>query len=248
MAEAVQTVQTEWVTLEVGSSPMEAYVAKPNGKGPWPAILVFMEIFGVNGHIRRVTERIAAEGYVAVAINYYHRTTKNLELGYAEADVIEGRKHKEAVTWGGVMEDLWAAFDYLNARPDVSPKHHFGCIGFCFGGHIAYIAATLEQIAVTASFYAGGVATSTPGGGVPTVSHSGSIQGEILCLFGKQDPLIPHEDTVTVEQSLQMAGVTHEVVRYDAGHGFFCDQRGDYNPQAAQDAWERVKRLFAKLK
>lgn len=241
-------VNTEWVNLDVAGSVMEAYVAAPDRPGAFPPVLVFMEIFGVNSHIRDVTERIAAEGYVAIAMNYYHRTTPNLELGYSEADVAEGRRHKDQVTWGGIMSDIWAATDYLKSRADVEPKNRFAAIGFCFGGHLAYIAATLHEVAVTASFYGGGIATSTPGGGDPTIAHTPAIQGEILCLFGTRDPLIPQEDTVAIETALREAEVKHQVVRYDADHGFFCDQRDSYDPAAAADAWERVKTLFAKLK
>ena len=102
---------SEWISLSVPQSatPMEGYLARPTAtqapNGPYPAVLVFMEIFGVNAHIRSVTERIAAEGYVALAINYYHRTTPNMELNYDEAGVAEGRQHKDKTTRDGLLAD-----------------------------------------------------------------------------------------------------------------------------------------------
>jgi carboxymethylenebutenolidase len=242
-------LQTEHrqVNIAVPDGTMEAYLAQPTQTGTWPAVIVLMEIFGVNSYIREVADRIAAEGYVVLAPNYYHRTTPNLELGYTERDMVIGRKHKEATTRDGLLVDLRASIDYLKSLETVSSKEKMGCIGFCFGGHVAYIAAGMKEIAATASFYPGGVATSAPGGGAPTVSHSREIQGEILCLFGGKDSLISHEDTVTVEKALQQAGVKHEVVRYSqVGHGFFCHQRDDYDDAASADAWNRVKALFAR--
>lgn len=241
-------LQTEWVEIDVGGSPMQSYLARPKGSGPWPAIIVLMEIFGVNSHIRQVAERLAAEGYVAIAPNYYHRTTENLELEYSDRDVVTGRKHKEATSRAGLLVDLRAVIQYLHERKDVEPKNAMGCIGFCFGGHVAFIAASMKEIKATAAFYPGGVATTSPGGGEPTVTHAREIQGDIICLFGEDDPLISHEDTVIVEKALKDAGVKQEVIRYsNTGHGFFCDQRQDYDPSAAEDAWLRVKALFTRV-
>ncbi len=240
-------LDTQWVTIDINGNPMQCYMATPKQPGSWPAVIVLMEIFGVNGHIQEVVERLAGEGYVAIAPNYYHRTTPNVDLSYTDRDVVIGRRHKEASTREGLLVDLRAVIQFLQERKDVAIKDRMGCVGFCFGGHVAYIAAGMKEIVGTASFYAGGVATSAPGGGQPTVRHSKEIQGEILCFFGEEDPLIPHQDTVVVEQALKEAGVRHEVIRYsNTGHGFFCDQRADYDPSAADDAWRRVKALFAK--
>lgn len=242
-----QALETQWVEIDINASPMQCYIATPKGEGPWPAVIVLMEIFGVNSHIQQVAERLAAEGYVAIAPNYYHRTTENLELSYTDRDVVTGRKHKEATTREGLLVDLRAIIQFLQAHKQVAHPEKIGCVGFCFGGHVAYIAAGMKEIVATAAFYPGGVAVSAPGGGSPTVTHAREIQGEILCFFGEEDPLIPHQDTVVVEKALKEAGVRHEVIRYsNTGHGFFCNQRQDYDPSAAEDAWRRVKALFAK--
>jgi len=204
-----------------------------------------MEIFGINSHIQEVTERLASKGFVAIAPNYYHRTTPNLNLDYSDRSVAIGRQHKDQTTRAGLLSDLRAVIHALQDDSEVAPKNKIGCIGFCFGGHVAYIAAGMKEIAATAAFYPGGVAVMSPGGGEPTVMHTPEIQGEVLCLFGEQDSLIPHEQTVIVEQALKEAGVRHEVVRYSqVGHGFFCNQREDYDASAADDAWHRVLSLL----
>lgn len=248
MQETRTPVKDQWINIPVFHGNMEAYLAKPSGQGPWPAIIVLMEIFGVNAHIQDVTRRIAAEGFVAIAPNYYHRTTENMELDYSEQSIAIGRKHKDATTRENFLIDLRSVIQMLQEDHDVSPKEKMGCIGFCFGGHLAYIAASFKEIVATAVFYPGGLAIMSPGGGAPSVTHAQEIQGEMLCFFGEKDAGIPHEQTVTIEQALQAARVPHEVIRYSqAGHGFFCDRRADYEPSAADDAWHRSLAMFKRV-
>jgi carboxymethylenebutenolidase len=238
-------LQKQWVNIPVFHNEMEAYLVKPGEKGSWPAIIVLMEIFGVNKHIQDVAERLAAQGYAVIAPNYYHRTTENLQLDYSDRSIVTGRKHKEATTRENLLADLRATIQFLQEDADVLPKDKMACIGFCFGGHVAYIAAGMKEIAASAAFYPGGAAVLSPGGGEPTVTHTPEIQGEVLCLFGEKDSIIPHEQTVIIEKALQDADVRHEVVRYSqTGHGFFCDQREDYDASAADDAWHRVLALL----
>jgi carboxymethylenebutenolidase len=98
------------------------------------------------------------------------------------------------------------------------------------------------------SFYGGGIAAFSPGGGKPTVERSGEIQGRILCLFGADDAMIPPTQVETIRRALEQHQVKHEIVVYPgAGHAFFCEvpERKSYNAAAAEDAWKRVKQLFA---
>jgi carboxymethylenebutenolidase len=226
-----------------GDLQISAYLAKPVEAGTFPAVIVIQEIFGVNSHIRDVTERIAREGYVAIAPAIYQRTAPGFEVGYGEADLIQGRKYKDMTKADELLSDLQATIAYLKAMPTVKGEA-IGCIGFCFGGHVAYLAATLPDIKATASFYGAGIATLTPGGGEPTITHTPDIQGTLYAFFGTQDPLIPNEQADQVEAALQQHQISHRVFRYPASHGFFCDQRADYNSEAAADAWQQVKQLF----
>ncbi|HEY9745632.1 MAG TPA: dienelactone hydrolase family protein [Oculatellaceae cyanobacterium] len=243
--QTVNALRKEWLTIPVNGQAMEAYRVTPVGDGPWPAVIVLMEIFGVNVHIRDVAERLASVGFVAIAPNYYHRTTENLELDYTPESIAIGREHKAKTTREGLLADLKAVIQMLQSDANVAPKDKIGCIGFCFGGHVAYIAAGLPEIAATASFYGAGIPDMSPGGGPPTISFTPEIHGEILCFFGEKDASIPHEQTVMIENALREANVSHEVVRYSqAGHGFCCDRRADYEASAAEDAWHRSLNLF----
>jgi carboxymethylenebutenolidase len=236
-------IRTTYPKIPNESLQIDAYLSEPFAQGSYPAIVVIQEIFGVNSHIRDVTDRLAREGYVAIAPAIFQRTAPGFEVGYSEAETKQGRVYKEKTQADQLLSDIQATIAYLRTLPSVKGDA-VGAIGFCFGGHVAYLAATLPEIKATAAFYGAGVATMTPGGGVPTIARISEIQGTLYAFFGTQDSLIPVEQIDQVEAELQKCGDSHRVFRYAAGHGFFCDQRSDYSPDAAADAWERVKKLF----
>jgi len=239
----IRTFHTE---IQSRDLKIAAYQAEPSEAGSFPAVIVLQEIFGVNSHIRDVTERLARLGYVAIAPALYQRLEPNFETGYTAEAVQIGREYKGKTKATELLADIQATADYLKTLPQAKSEA-IGCIGFCFGGHVAYLAATLPDIKATASFYGAGVTTMTPGGGAPTVSRTAEIGGILYTFFGMEDASIPVEQVDQVEAELQKHSIPHQVFRYPgADHGFFCDQRGSYNPEAAADAWEKVQQLFQK--
>jgi carboxymethylenebutenolidase len=233
------------IPTEAGAE-MGGYLARPKGGGPHPAVLVFMEIFGINAHIRDVTDRVAREGYVALAPDYFHRTGPGVEYGYDDAGMAAGMKLLGALRADEMVSDARTALAWLRRRADVRGDR-IGATGFCIGGHMTYLSACETDVRASASFYGGGIAAPQgPGGGPSTLSRTPKIRGRILCLFGGQDPLIPESQVGAIRAELQQHNIRHEVVVYpQASHGFFCDQRASYDKQAAEDAWQRVKALFA---
>jgi len=241
-------IRTEKVELPVegATAPMAGYLAVPEGAGPYPAVLVIEEIFGVNGHIRDLTERVAREGYVALAPEIHHRAAPGIELAYDQAGMTRGMELIPKLSVEGLSADLSASLKFLRARADVRADR-VGCMGFCIGGHVAYFAACTTDMRATASFYGGGIATFSPGGGAPTVSRTAGIKGRILCLFGAKDTSIPPAQVETIRAELGKHGINHEIVVYpEAGHGFFCDQRSAFHAPSRDDAWGRVRALFAR--
>jgi carboxymethylenebutenolidase len=239
-------IASERVQVPVDGARMPGFLARPAHGGPHPAVIVWMEIFGVNAHIRDVTERVAREGYVTLAPNFFHRTAPDLELGYDEAGMATGLAELARLETDQMVADARAALAFLRARPDVRGER-IGAMGFCIGGHMTYLTAAETDVAASASFYGGGIAAPQgPSGGPSPVQRTAKIRGRILCLFGGKDALIPKDQVDTIRKALADAGTRHEVVVYpEADHGFFCDQRATYQEAAAKDAWERVKRLFA---
>jgi carboxymethylenebutenolidase len=239
-----QEIRTDTVTISNGDLSISAYIAMPASEGVFPGIVVLQEIFGVNSHIRDVTERLAKEGYIAIAPALFQRIAPNFETGYTAEAIETGRNYAFQTKASELLSDIQAAIDYLKNLPNV--KQNFGAIGFCFGGHVAYLAATLPDIKASASFYGARIATATLGGGEPTITRTPEIIGKLYAFFGMQDASIPVEEVNQIEAELQRYQIHHQIFRYDqADHGFFCDQRSSYNLDAATDAWKQVKQLFA---
>jgi len=244
----LRAIDTKTVKITSDSVQIDAYLAKPLEKGSYPGIVVLQEIFGVNPHIQEVTQRIAKQGYVAIAPALFQRQAPGFATGYTPEDIEVGRNY----AWGQtkadeLLSDIQSTIDYLKTLEEVK-KDTFGCIGFCFGGHVAYLAASLLDIKATASFYGARVTTSTPGGGAPTINLTSQIKGTLYAFFGLEDSSIPIEQVDQIQAELEKYKVPSRVFRYkNANHGFFCDRRDSYNPQAATDAWEQVKQLFGQL-
>jgi carboxymethylenebutenolidase len=241
---SVFAIRTAAISIPNRDLQIDAYLAEPATGGQFPGIVVLQEIFGVNSHIRDVTERLAKEGYIAIAPALYQRTAPGYETGYSPDDITAGRRYKDQTKAEELLSDIQAAIAYLKTLPQIK-SDEVGCIGFCFGGHVAYLAATLPDIKATASFYGAGIPTMTPGGGEPTLSQTPNIQGTIYVFLGEDDPSIPPEHGEAIAAALTQNHVSHQIFRYPgAQHGFFCDQRSSYNPAAAADAWNHVQVLF----
>jgi len=240
-------ISTERVSIPLtGGGTMGGYLTRPEGTDALPAVIVYMEIFGVNGHIRDVTERVAGEGYVALAPDYFHRTGPGIELAYDDAGMAEGMTHLGQLDADQMISDANDTLAFLRARSDVHGDR-IGAMGFCIGGHMTYLTACETNVAAAVSFYGGGIAgPQGPGGGASTVTRTAGIGGRVLCLFGAEDSMIPQDQVAGIKDALAAQGGPHEVVVYPgADHGFFCDQRATYHEGAAQDAWGRVKAVFA---
>ncbi|MBW4505235.1 MAG: dienelactone hydrolase family protein [Scytonematopsis contorta HA4267-MV1] len=236
-------ISSTYVKVPSRDLEIDAYLATPSIEGKFAAVIVVQEIFGVNSHIRDVTERIAKLGYVAIAPAMFHRVAPGFDVGYSPEDIQLGVQYMQQTKAGEILSDIEATIAYLKTLPNVKADT-IGTIGFCFGGHVAYMAATLPDIKATASFYGGGIATSSFGGDSPTINRTSEIKGTVYTFFGTRDSSIPQEQNQHIEAELKKHSIDHRVFRYDAEHGFFCDQRSSYNAQAASDAWEHVIELF----
>jgi carboxymethylenebutenolidase len=151
-------VSNERVSIPLaGGGRMGGYLARPKTGGPFPAVLVYMEIFGVNAHIRDVADRVAREGYLALAPDYFHRTGPGVEYGYDEKGMTGGMKLLGALRADEMIADAKAAIAWLRQRPDVRGDR-IGAMGFCIGGHMTYLTACETDVRAAASFYGGGIA------------------------------------------------------------------------------------------
>jgi carboxymethylenebutenolidase len=238
--------QTERIHINVDNKTMGGYLVRPADGKPRPGVVVFMEIFGVNSHIRDVTERVAREGYVALAPDFFHRTGPGVEYGYDQQGMEAGIKLYTQLKADEMIADARATLSFLK-RQNFVKGEKLGATGFCVGGHMTYLTACETEIKAAASFYGGGIAKPQAFGGAPsTLGRTSKITGKILCLFGEKDASIPLSEVDAIRAELAKHKIRHEVVVYPgADHGFFCDQRATHNKAAAEDAWVKVKKLFA---
>jgi carboxymethylenebutenolidase len=231
-------------TLEVTTpdGPMELYEVAPDGDAT-RAVIVIQEAFGVNAHIRDVTRRVADAGYHAVAPTLFHRAGGGSIDDYSNIDFNEVFKLFEGVTDDGVISDVDATIEHLHGKRFTDDK--IGIVGFCFGGRTSFLVAARRALGASVGFYGGGIVSQGHFPFPPLIDEAATLKTPWLGLFGDADDGIPVADVEQLREALRSAPVDTEVVRYEgAGHGFNCDVRDSYHPEAATDAWKRMLAWF----
>jgi carboxymethylenebutenolidase len=226
--------------LNTPDGKMEAYEAKPRQGGSYPGIVVLMEAFGLNQHIKKVTEQIAQEGYVAVAPDLYHRESERV-VPYSELQKAIGIMNR--LQDPKVMDDVGGAIAHLKSQNNVKASS-IGVIGFCMGGRFTYLSAAHhnKDVKAAVAFYGGGI----PAGNPSPLAQTGEVACPIYLFFGGKDPLIPmdHVNQVKTKLNEERKKFTLDVYP-EATHGFFCDERPSYHEPSAKDAWTKTKSFFA---
>jgi carboxymethylenebutenolidase len=202
---------------------------------PKGAVIVVQEAFGVNGHIKDIADRFAAEGYRAVAPHFFHRSGDPV-LGYDDIETAKG--YIGQLTKEGIAEDVDAALEHLHH--DGFEDDRIAVVGFCMGGTVAFIEAHDHRLGAAVTFYGGGIAEGRFG--EPALKDlAPELKTPWLGLYGDQDRGISVEQVEQLRAAVAAAPVDTEIVRYaDAGHGFHCDARSAYHEASARDAWSRT--------
>jgi carboxymethylenebutenolidase len=206
---------------------ISAYKAEPAGK-PRGGIVVIQEIWGVNSHIRDVTDRYAKEGYLAVAPAIFDRIERGVKMDqYTQETMQKGFGYMQKVDQDKALLDISAAV------AEASKAGKVGVVGFCFGGRMAWLAASrVDGIAASVPYY---------GGGVPQLA-SEKPKVPVMLHFGEKDAHIP----IASVEEFKKVHPTLPVYIYAADHGFNCDQRGSYDAAAAKLAQDRTLEFFRK--
>lgn len=208
-----------------------AWLAQPQGdvRG---AVVVAQEIFGVNSHIRHVTERFAARGFWALAPQLFARLRPDVELGYDAQSMAAGKALKadaEALPGEGVLQDIRAAAQWLQQESG----QRVGMVGFCWGGLLTWRAAErVTELSAAVCYYGGGMTTALEAGRQPRCP--------VLAHFGREDAWIPVPEVLAFSHT--QSGV--QVHLYEADHGFNCDQRASYDQASAIQAKDRTLAFF----
>ena len=209
---------------------VSGYLARPAGDGPWPAVLVIQEWWGLDNQTKSIADRFAGSGYLAFAPDLYHGELARLGDS-ASASVLVGKYAADAPA------ELERAYDALRKHPDCSGR--IGSVGFCFGGRMSLSLALRRPVDAVCTFYGGGMQN--------LFDQLDRLRSPVLGLFGDQDQSIPVGTVDEFDRLLGKIGVEHEVVVYpNSGHAFFRDSDpAVYKPEAAKDAWRRTSEFFA---
>jgi carboxymethylenebutenolidase len=206
---------------------LSAYRADPSGK-PKGALVVIQEIFGVNAHMREVCDGFAADGYVAIAPALFDRVQPKVELGYTPKDIEAGRELRGKIAWDAVLKDVEAAITAVAAVGKV------GVVGYCWGGSVAWRAATrLKGVAAAVGYYGGQIAPF----------KDEAPRAAVMLHFGEKDASIPLSDVEAIKKAQPKLPI---YVYAGAGHGFSCDHRGSFHPEAHEQARTRTMEFFGK--
>jgi len=241
---AVRSIMTNPLPLATPDGPMMvhwAQPAKPAGPHSLPGVLVFQEAFGVNRHILNICQRFADAGYVAGAPELFHREGPGVVMGYD--DFAKVKPIMARMTNATLLMDVQAAHSAMAAHPLVDPKRIYS-IGFCLGGFVSILAALNLPHAAAVSFYGGGLVKARPGLAItPLVDEFDRLNCPVLFGYGEKDTGITPADIAAVRSRLESLHKPHQIDVYPgAGHGFVCDDRPAYQPQAAEVAWIRIMR------
>ena len=204
-----------------------AYLARPAGT-PIAGLIVIQEAFGVNEHIRSVADGFARDGLLAIAPALFDRVERGVELGYQAEELEKGIALARKTNPDDAVKDIAAALDWLRGEK----VGRSGVVGYCFGGTMAWLAATRLDLAAAVGYYGGHIAAFA----------SENPRCPVMLHFGTLDKHIPKADI----DKVQAAHPEVQIFWYEADHGFNCDDRASYNPQAAKLARERSVEFLRK--
>ena len=226
----------EHADLETPFGTMRTHVLRPAAPGRYPGLVLFSEIFQVTAPIRRTAAFLAGHGYVVSVPEVFHEleAEPGVVLAYDDDGAARGNAHKVAKELASYDADARAALDHLSGHEACTGR--LGVIGICIGGHLAFRAAFNKDVSAGVCFYATDIHTRSLGKGMSddTLDRMGEIDGELLMVWGRQDPHIPREGRVVVQDAMEAAGVNYSWVEVNGQHAFLRDEGHRYDPELAR--------------
>ena len=228
----MSNITSKHVEIKVDDgTTMLACLASPAGETPKRGIMVFPEIFGVNTHIRDVTNRFAGLGFHAISPELFHRTAPpKWECAYT--DFPTAMQHLQAIKDTNVESDVKATYNWLKSNAPVGDK--IACTGYCMGGRTSFLANSAVPLKAAISYYGGNIP--------PLLSRTKSLSAPMVLFWGELDSHIPAEHRNQVTAAMREAKKEYvDVVFSNSDHGFFCDARQSFDPSAARLSWDIVQ-------
>src|SRR5713226_3818014 len=233
----------EQITISTGSERLPAFIRRPAGGGPSPALLLITDVFGASPFYQEMAGQLAHEGYTTLVPDVFHRVGELMEQTLPAAVERAGKLIDDLL-----VQDLSASIDYLRGRPDVEPKQ-VGCMGFCMGGTFTLIMGARRPDAIAAgAIYYGFPVNGRPSPTRPlsAIDEVSRITAPMIGFWGDQDAGVGMDNVEKLRQEMQRLNKDFTCTVYPgAGHGFMA-RRSEPDTAAAEDAWPKMLQFFDK--
>ncbi|MBO6972543.1 MAG: dienelactone hydrolase family protein [Prochlorococcus marinus CUG1434] len=234
----------QWTNIYSGDLPLRSWWIDSVNECKYVSI-VLPEVFGINNWIRSFSEKLAQQNVPVLALPLYGRTAPNLDLAYSEEDLKLGRHHKNLTTLKNIIEDVSAAINWIKEK---YPLKKISIIGFCFGGHAAFIASSLKGIESSFCFYGAGVTSLRNDTNSAPIDLLEKVSGKLNFICGTSDDLIPLRDRLEIKKrfkKLDPFGKRFSYVEIEnADHGFMCEERDSFDKAASLIGWNLLMKEF----
>lgn len=237
--------EREHVDLETPSGQMRTHIVRPAAAGRYPGVLLYSEIFQVTAPISRTATQLAGHGYVVAVPEIYHEYEPlGRVLAYDQAGSDRGNELKTTKPLANYDADAKAVLKHLASRPDCTGK--LGVMGICIGGHLAFRAAMNPEVRGAVCFYATDIHKGGLGLGRQddSLARVAEIKGELLMVWGRQDPHVPMEGRMLILERLNAAGVKLNWHEVNGAHAFLRDEGVRYDPEMARSMFGLALDLF----
>lgn len=223
--------ETKIADIDTPSGPMRTYFLRPTAQGRFPGVILYSEIFQATSPILRTAAMIAGQGYLVAVPEVYHELEPaGTVLAYDQTGADRGNMHKYDKELSSYDTDARALLDHLRAREDCTGA--LGVIGICLGGHLAFRAAMNPDVLAAVCFYATDIHSGTLGRGKKdnSLARASEIKGELLHIWGRQDPHVPLEGRDRIKARLEEARVNFQWIELNGAHAFMRDEGYRYDP------------------
>jgi carboxymethylenebutenolidase len=225
-----------WESIKVDGEDMRLYVSVPDGKGPFPAVVVIQHQGGVDEFIEEMTQRVASAGYAGVAPDLYHRDGPDCQD--------DGPTRRARLRDVNVIKDVNATVDFLKGHRSIDAGR-LGIVGFCMGGRVAYLMAAVNPSFKAAAAYYGGNIMVPWGEGRAPFDRTAEIHCPLIGLFGEEDANPSPADMRKLDAELTKHGKVHEFYSYPGANHAFMNKRGNrYHAEADRDSWPKTLAFF----
>jgi len=235
----------EHLDLPTPNGPMRTYLFRPTAPGKYPGLVLFSEIFQVTAPIRRTAALLAGHGFVVAVPEIYHEfLPAGTVLAYDQAGADKGNQLKTAKELASYDDDARAALAALKAHPACTGK--LGSIGICIGGHLSFRAAMNPEVLAATCFYATDIHKRGLGKGMcdNSLDRIKELKGEMLMIWGRQDPHVPREGRAIIYNALTDAGTNFTWHEFNGQHAFLRDEGPRYDPELALKSYGLALELF----